>query len=45
MKLKWINNFTGQLFKSLPEAIITAILDMRIKQCRSFRAFDFSRIN
>jgi len=40
---KYMSNFTGALYHSLPEAIIDTISDMiHCKACRTFKAFDFS---
>ena len=42
---KWINEFTGEVFQTLPEAISTMFLDMiRCDKCRTPEMFQIKRL-
>lgn len=45
MKYRWQSNYTGEIFRTLTQAVTTAIKDMKTyKACRTIKAFNFSRI-
>lgn len=44
MEFRWQNNFTGEVHRTLAEAIFTAIKEFcRLKTCRTLKIFNIGR--